>query len=273
MAIYVNTNSAALSAQVSLGRTTNAQSKTFEKLSSGYRINGAADDAANLGIAEKMNAQVRSYSVAERNANDGISLLQTADSAAGSIGDILTRLRELAVQSANGTLNTSDRTNISTEKTSLVSEVDRIANSTKFNGSSVFGSGTSFTFQVGADNTANNRFSVTSGDVTSSGLSVGSLNLNSAGGARDAISSIDSAIKSLATTRESFGSGINRLSAAVSNLQTGRANLATSLSRIRDVDVAEEAANMSKYQVLSQAGAAVLAQANQSPQSALALLR
>jgi len=273
MAVYVQTNSAALFAQVKLNNTTNAQNKTFEKLSSGYRINGAADDAANLGISEKMNAQVRSFSVAERNANDGISLLQTADGAAGQIGNVLTRLRELAVQSANGTLNTSDRTNITTEKGSLVSEIDRIANATKFNGNAVFGSGTSFTFQVGADNTTDNRFNVASGDVTSSGLSVGSLNLNSAGGARDAISSIDSAIKSLAVTRESFGSGINRLGAAVSNLQTGRANLATSLSRIRDVDVAEEAANMSKYQVLTQAGASVLAQANQSPQTALSLLR
>jgi flagellin len=251
-------------------------SRTFERLASGYRINGAADDAAGLGISESMNAQVRSYTVAERNANDGISMAQTADAAAGQLNGILTRLRELAVQSANGALTTVDRTNLQTEFTSLSSEVDRITSVTKFNNHSLLdGSAGSVQFQVSINNNSLEQISVPAfaSSINFSSLGLSGIGVTATDSALAAITSIDSAIQQLNTIREGFGAAINRLDAAVRGIQTARTNLAAALGRIRDVDVAEESANMTKWQVLNQAGTAVLSQANQAPQTALSLLR
>jgi flagellin len=272
--MYVSTNVSSLDAQRNLAKTTMEQSKTFQKLSSGFRINSAADDAAGLGISESMNAQVRSFSVAERNANDGISMAETADGAAAQVSDILGRLRELAVQSSNGSLTTGDRTNLNTEFTSLSGEIDRISNVTKFNGQSLL-SGTAATvdFQVGTGTSADDKIGVSFGGVTATTLGVNASAVDTAANAQTAITSIDAAIQTLSTKREGFGAGINRLTASVSNIQSQRTNLSASLSRIKDVDVAEETAKMSRSQVLSQAGVAVLTQANQSPQMALSLLR
>jgi flagellin len=274
MALYVNTNVASMEAQRHLAKTSQEQSKTFQKLSSGFRINSAADDAAGLGISESMNAQLRSYSVAERNANDGISMAETADGAAGQIHDILGRLRELAVQSSNGSMTAQDRTNLSTEFTSLRGEIDRISNVTKFNGQSLLSGATApMDFQVGINTTADDKITVNFGGMSAAGIGVAALDVATYAGSQAAITALDTAIQSVSTQREGFGSAINRMTSAVSNLQSTRTNLSASLSRIKDVDVAEETAKMSRAQVLSQAGVAVLTQANQAPQLALSLLK
>ena len=274
MALYVQTNVSSLFTQNQLASTQNAMSTTFRRLSSGYRINGASDDAAGLGISESMNSQVRSFTVAERNANDGISMVQTADAAAGQISSLLTRLRELAIQSSNGALVTNDRDNLNTEFTAVTSEIDRIANVTKFNGISLLNNGTSTDFQVGIFSGSNEKITVNFAAKNLTTTSLGVINIGSTqGSALAAISALDSAMQMLNTQRENFGAGVNRLQQAVTNIQTARTNLSAALGRIRDVDVAEEAANMTKWQVLTQAGTSVLAQANQAPQTALSLLR
>lgn len=274
MALYVRSNVASLEAQRQLSRTTMEQAKTFQKLSSGYRINGAADDAAGLGISESMNAQIKSFSVAERNANDGISMAETADGAAGQVSNILSRLRELAVQSSNGSLSTDDRTNLDTEFSQQLAEIDRIANVTKFNGQTLLsGAAANVDFQVGIGTSADDKIGVSFGGVTTTGLAVNTSAVDTAANAQTAITAIDTAIASLNTIREGFGAGINRLQTAVANVQSTRTNLSAAYSRVKDVDVAEETAAMSRQQVLTQAGAAVLSQANSAPQLALSLLR
>ncbi len=274
MAMFIRTNVASLEAQRHLSKTQTEQSATFQRLSSGYRINGAADDAAGLGISENMNAQVRSYAVAERNAMDGISMAETADGAAGQMHEILGRLRELAVQSSNGSLQAGDRTNLNTEFTSLRGEIDRISNVTKFNGQSLLsGAAANVDFQVGIGTSTDDKVSVSFGGVTSTTLGVNASVVDTSANAQSAITAIDSAIATLSTTREGFGSGINRLQSSVSNIQSMKTNLSAAKSRIKDVDVAEESAQLSRQQVLSQAGVSVLSQANQSPQLALSLLR
>lgn len=274
MAMFIRTNVASLEAQRHLSKTQTEQSATFQRLSSGYRINGAADDAAGLGISENMNAQVRSYAVAERNAMDGISMAETADGAAGQMHEILGRLRELAVQSSNGSLQAGDRTNLNTEFTSLRGEIDRISNVTKFNGQSLLsGTAANVDFQVGIGTSTDDKVSVSFGGVTSTTLGVNASVVDTSANAQSAITAIDSAIATLSTTREGFGSGINRLQSSVSNIQSMKTNLSAAKSRIKDVDVAEESAQLSRQQVLSQAGVSVLSQANQSPQLALSLLR
>jgi flagellin len=246
---------------------------TFQKLSSGFRINSASDDAAGLGISKGMEAQVRSFSVAERNANDAISMSQTADGAAEQIHGILSRLRELAVQGSNGTLSSSDSTNLDTEFQAMTSEIDRISNVTKFNGTSLLsGTSTTVNFQVGINTTTDDSLAVVFGGVDSSTLGVSGLDVTNNTNSKTAIDAIDTAIQNLSTTREGWGSAMNRLSAAVANIQTTSTNMTASLSRIRDVDIASETASMARQQVLSQAGVSILGQANQSPQLALKLL-
>jgi flagellin len=277
--MYVQTNISSLFAQNKLASTQLSMGRTFERLSSGFRINSAADDAAGLGISESMNAQVRSYFVAERNANDGISMAQVADGAAGQIGNMLARLRELAVQSANGALTTVDRENLQTEFSEIQQEIDRMTTVAKFNGLTLLdGSLTSgVTFQVSINNASSEQVTVMAFASALNGSALGidsaAANVLSTAAATSAITSIDSAIQALNTTRESFGAAMNRLQAAIQGIQSARTNLAAALGRIRDVDVAEESANMTKWQVLSQAGASVLAQANQAPQVALSLLK
>ncbi len=275
MSLFVQTNVASMVAQKHLNQTQQALSMNFAKLSSGYRINSAADDAAGLGISKSMNAQVRSLAVAERNASDGISMAQTADGAAEQIHGILTRMRELAVQGTNGTLSTGDSTNLNTEFQANLAEIDRIANVTTFNGRNLLaGTAASVTFQVGINNVAAaDRMNINFGGADVTGLSMTGSAVDSVANARTAIGTLDTAISTLSTLREGWGSATNRLTTAVSNLQSMQSNLSASLSRIRDVDIASETASMSRNQVLSQAGAAVLGQANQAPQLALSLLR
>lgn len=274
MSLVVQTNTAASFAQSQIGKTSAALAKNFAKLSSGFRINDASDDAAGLGIVKSMNAQVRSMAVAERNTNDGISMVQTADGGAEQIHEIMTRMRELAVQASNGSLASTDYTNLDTEYQANLSEIDRIATSTKYNGISLLsGAASSKSFQVGIGTASTDRIAVTFGAADATGLAVSGGDLTSFANAQTAITALDAGIQSLSTVREGFGSSLNRFSFAVSSLQAQQTNMSAGISRIRDVDIASETAMMSKNQVLTQAGAAILKQANQSPQLAMQLLQ
>jgi len=247
------------------------QQTNFERLSSGLRINSAADDAAGSAISEGLKAQVRSLSVAERNTNNAISMSQTAESALGQVSGIMVRMRELAIQSANGDLGSVERGYLQQEYGTLASEIDRITASTSFNGINLLASSATLTFQVGSYNTANDQIAINFTAVSSGSLATASLSTQS--GAQSAISTIDAAITNVSTQRASYGAVMNRLQTTVSNLQSIRNNTAAANSRIADVDVAEETASLSRNQVLAQAAVSVLAQANQSPQLALSLLR
>lgn len=275
MALYIQTNIASLTSQKNLARSQGALAGSFNKLSSGFRVNTAADDAAGLAVSEKMKMQIRSMSVAERNANDAISMAQTAEAALGEITNVMGRMRELATQAANASLVTEDRDFVKTEFKQLQSEITRIQTSTKFNSQQVITSAasTSANFQVGADNAADNRISFNRNGVVVTASYTASVGVSTAANAQAAMTQIDASLKQVSTKRSTFGVMMNRMETAVSNLQTSRLNISAANSRIRDVDVAEETALMSRNQVLTQAGAAVLAQANQSPQVALSLLR
>jgi flagellin len=276
MPIVINSNIASLEAQRNLSKTQVDQSMNFQRLSSGMRINGAADDAAGLAISENLNAQVRSFSVAERNSNNAISMAQTAESALGQVGSILTRMRELAVQGANGDLGATDRGYLDVEFQSLRSEITRISDSTLFNGRQLLGgAATTVTFQVGINNTTSDRIDVSFGgvDLTALGLAASNLAGATATNSQTAIGAIDGAIANVSSRRATFGASMNRLSTTVANLQSMRTNMSAAHSRIKDVDVAEETASMARNQVLSQAAVAILSQANQAPQLAMSLLR
>jgi flagellin len=273
MGLFIQTNVSSMIAQSNLSNTREALNGNFEKLSSGFRINSAADDAAGLGISKLMNAQVRSIAVAQRNAADAVSMTQTADGAAEQIHELLTRMRDLAVQGSNGTNNTTDGANLQTEFAAAQAEITRIGNVTTYNGTSLLGATSSVSFQVGSQNTTNDRISVTFGGASASTLGITAASVASVTGAQAAISTLDTAISSLSTVREGFGSTVNRMQSTIANLQSTGTNLSAALSRIRDTDIAMETASMSRNQVLSQAGAAVLGQANQAPQLALSLLR
>lgn len=276
MAMVINTNVASLQAQRNLSTAQSNLSTSFNRLSSGFRINSSKDDAAGLAISEKFKTQVRTYNVVERNANDAISMAQTADGALGQITDIMGRMRELAAQGANGALQSSDRAYLSTEFKQLQAEVTRIMTSTKFNETQLVASAAkAVTFQIGLDNKDTDRISVDFGGIDLNTLratattKVSSAETNS----RTALDTIDTALKTVSTARAKFGAVMNRFDNTVGNIQTARLNIAAANSRIRDVDVAEEAAQLSRQQVLMQAGSSILAQANASPQQALGLLR
>ena len=273
MPLYIQTNTASMVAQNSLSKTQGMLGNSFQRLSSGYRINSAADDAAGLGISKSMEAQVRSFAVAERNANDGISMAQTADGAAEQVHGILTRLRELAVQGSNGTLSVNDSLNLNTEFQALTSEVDRIANVITFNGQNLLDAVATVTYQVGINNSADNVISVTFGGANVSALGLSLVSVSTVADAQGALNTLDNAIQTLAQVRTRFGTAMNRLQGAVANLQSLQTNLSASLSRIRDADIAQETSALARNQVLSQAGASILSQANQAPQLALSLLR
>ena len=274
MAINIQTNYAALSAQKNLGMNQKLLAGSFQRLSSGYRVNSAADDAAGLAISESMKSQIRSYTVAQRNASDAQSMSQTAEGALGDVHDIMGRMRELAMQSSNGDLGSTDRGYISTEFKALQSEVGRIQGSAKFNGKLLINATTtSTTFQVGLNNTANDQIAVTFGGVTLTAITSTTVtDLSTSLGALAALATIDTAIQNVSTARSKFGTAMNRMDFATSNIQTMQLNITAANSRIRDVDVASETANLSRNQVLTQAGTAVLAQANQIPQLALSLI-
>ncbi|HEX2733993.1 MAG TPA: flagellin [Polyangiaceae bacterium] len=272
MSLTIQTNVAALSAQKNLSGNQKALLQSFNRLSSGLRVNTASDDAAGLAISESMKSQIRSYTIAERNASDGISMAQTAEGALGEMHGVLGRLRELAMQSANGSLSDTDRGYLNTEFTQLTSEIDRIQQSAKFNGVTLAGSATasSLVFQVGLNNLSADQIAVTFGGLNLS-TAVGTT-ITTAANALAALSVIDTAISTISTQRAAFGAAMNKLEVATSNIQTMRLNLSSANSRIVDVDVAQETSTMSRNQVLTQAGVSILAQANQLPQMAFGLL-
>jgi len=285
MAITINTNIAALNAQRRLGQTTAGLQKSYERLSSGLRIVRAADDAAGLAIADSLRADQRIAGVAIRNANDGISLISIADGALSEIGNVLTRLAELTEQAANGVLTTTQRSALDNEFKALGSEIQRIAVTTTFNGLNLLSGGAQVSLQIGFDSSANSQisFSGVQGTLASLGLSnsgsstlIFSLNdTTTAGGqvaAQSALTAVKNAISSLTTNRGTLGATESRLNVTIASLQVARENYAAAESQIRDVDVASEAATLTRLNILQQAGASVLAQANQQPALALSLL-
>lgn len=275
MALAIQTNTSSMEAQKNLLKNQSNLQRSFNKLSSGYRINTAADDAAGLAISESMRSQIRSYTVAERNASDGISMAQTAEGALGEVHNILGRMREIGVQASNGSLTEDDRSFLQTEFTSLQAEIGRIQESAKFNGKALVNADTtSITFQVGLTNTGSDQITVDFGGLTLSTIagSATSVSGSTASSALASLQTIDDAITSVSTARSNFGSAMNRLEVATSNIQTMRLNISAANSRIRDVDVADETSKMSRNQVLTQAGISVLAQANQLPQLAFGLI-
>lgn len=276
MSLSVQTNVASLQAQANLANTQKALATNFQRLSSGFRINSASDDAAGLGISNQMDAQISSYSVAERNTNNGISMAQTAEGALGQVSTMVQRLRGLAVEGSNGDLTSTDRGFLDTEFTSLKQEIDRISTSTTYNGQALLsGAANTVTFQVGINNTTNDQIGVGFGgiDLTSLGLNNSSVSGATAANAQSSIDAADAALATISTQRASYGASMNRMQVTVSNIQSMRTNLSAADSRIKDVDVAEETAQMARNNVMSQAGAAVLAQANQAPQLAMKLLQ
>ncbi len=283
MALTINTNIASLNAQRRLSQSTGDLRQSFEKLSSGLRIVRARDDAAGLAIADALRADQRIAGVAIRNANDGISMISISDGALNEIGNVLTRMAELAEQSANGTLGASQRSAIQQEFVSLGSEIQRIATTTSFNGIQLLSGGSTVQLQVGFDSAATAQISFTGVQGTLAALGLASAGASaltyslqatsdSQGAALSSLDAVKAAIGSLTTTRGTLGSVESRLTVAVNNLQVARENFASAESQIRDVDVAQEAANLTRLNILQQAGAAVLAQANQQPALALALL-
>ncbi len=275
MGISVVTNVASLQAQRNLGKTTNNLNKSIERLSSGLRINRAADDAARSAISSQMSMLERGLKQADRNANDNISLIQTAEGALNEVGGIISRMRELAVQASNeGTMDTTERGYLAQEFTLLQSELDRIVNVTEYNGQKLVDGTISdgIDFQVGMNNTANDRISMSIATTTTTGLSIDTDSLATASQAQAAITALDTALATVNTERASLGATQNRLEMTISNLGNMYENMAASNSRLKDVDIAEESANMAAQQILSQAGTSMLAQANQLPQSALSLI-
>ena len=276
MAIRINTNVDSVFAQKNLARTQRGMRSSMQKLSSGMRITKAADDAAAMGVSEKMRAQITSLKMAQRNTNDGISMIQTAEGALDETADILNRMRELAVESASEVLQATERAYLQTEFTALQGEIERIADSTEFNGLNLSdGTTTEVAVQVGIFNVAaEDRITVTLQDSQTATLGVNTavVDLASAANSQTAITAIDTAIDSVNNSRASYGAAQNQLGSALRNLETYTENLTETESRIRDVDFASETAEMTRNQIFSQAGISILSQANSAPQAALSLL-
>ena len=263
----INTNINSLNAQRNLTMSQHSLATSMERLSSGLRVNSAKDDAAGLAIADRMNAQIRGTNVAIRNANDGISLAQTAEGALATVTDALQRMRELAVQAQNGSNGSGDRANLDTEYQQLSAEVTRIATQTKFNGIAIVGAGAGAqTFQVGA----NNGDTLT---VTTTAVTTVTGGLTTALTASTALAAIDTQLDAITTNRATYGAAMSRFEFAISNLRITGENQSAARGRIMDADFAAETANLSRSQILQQAGTAMVAQANQLPQGVLALLR
>lgn len=278
MGISLRTNVASISANASLNATNERLQGSMTKLASGMRINRAGDDAAGLAISEQFRANLKSLEQVKRNANDGVSLIQTAEGALGEVSSILIRMRELAVQSATDTLDATQRGFLDDELIQLRSEIDRIGNTAEFNGLALLSgnfstTATALTFQVDLSGDVNQQISVQINTVSPSALSIESMDLLSVGSARSSLSVIDSAIQAVSTQRALLGSAQNRLGASINNITTQFTNLSAANSRIRDVDVAEETARMTRENILMQSGVSVLSQANQIPQLALSLLQ
>lgn len=277
MGLRINTNVASLNARRNLSGTRVAQQKTLEQLSSGQRINRAGDDAAGLAISENLKAQIRGLGQAERNAQDGISLVQIAEGGLSEVSNILIRLRELAVQAASDTIGPTERKFLNVEFEQLTAEVDRIANSTEFNRVPLLnGTGAVFDIQIGTRNDPlSDRLTF---DASSADINVAALGLNLASvadkiSAQNSLASIDQAIVSVSGIRADFGALQNRLQSTINNLQISVENLSSANSRVRDADIAKSTAELTKNNILMQAGTSVLAQANQSTTSALSLIQ
>jgi len=267
----INTNVSALRSTSALAVNNLSMQTSMQRLSTGLRINSASDDAAGLAISQKMTAQIRGLDQAVRNANDGISLLQTAEGDMGAVGAAMQRMRELAVQASNGTNSGNDIAALQTEFGAMIEEIDRVANNSQFNNLTI-GGGT-FTFQIGANNTPNDSITITidAFDAATLGVDAGSVDLTT--GAAAAIDAIDAGLQLLNTGRALMGSTQNRLSKTVESLQTTSTNMSAARSRIQDTDYAKETTNLARTQIIQQAGTAMLAQANQAPQTVLALLK
>jgi len=287
MSAIINTNIVSLNAQRNASTSQTALSTSMQRLSSGLRVNSAKDDAAGLAIAERMNAQVRGMNVAIRNSNDGISLTQTAEGALAQVGDALQRMRELAVQASNATNSNSDKDSLDKEFGELAKEIQRVMAGTTFNGKHILGTDAGAqTFQVGANTSTDDSISITTTNMTSSASITTVAGTNNAGSGRAVIDStatattiatviqnIDTALDTINTERATMGASQNRFTAVISNLQVSVEAQTAARSRIMDADFASETANLSRAQILQQAGNAMIAQANQLPQQVLTLLR
>jgi flagellin len=273
MGLRINTNVSSLNARRHLYNSTINFGKSMEKLSSGRRINRAGDDAAGLAISESLKSEIRALNQASRNAADGISLVQTAEGSLDEVSNILLRMKELTEQSLNGTLSDTDRSYLDSEFTALKNEINRISDGTEFNGVKLLdGTGSTISIQVGTGTTANDRVDVDlSGDMDTTGLSL-TAGVDTYSGATSAMSEIDAAITSVVAKRGNFGALSNRLETSIRNINMTSENLAAANSRIRDVDVAQETSRMTSWQILQQAGVAMLSQANMTTGLAMNLL-
>ena len=283
----INTNLVSLNAQRNLSGSQSSLATSMQRLSSGLRVNSAKDDAAGLAIAERMSSQVRGMNVAVRNANDAISLSQTAEGALGKVGDLFQRMRELAVQSANGTNSAADRASVNLEFVQLAQEATRTLGGTKFNGQSILSTTSDSVFQIGANNStdvdqikvtafswaANTGITAVLGTAVITGTDVPTQQVTDISTAQAAIATLDTAIDSVNSQRASYGAAQNRFENVVSTLMVGVENQSAARSRIMDADYASETSNLSRASILQQAGNAMVAQANQLPQQVLALLR
>jgi len=275
--LSIRTNIASLSAQRHMSTTSNLLQDSLSKLSSGYRITKASDDAAGLGVATNLNAQIKSYDQAIRNARDGISVTETAEAALNETGNLLVRLRELAVQSASDGISNTERGYIQEEANALIAEVDRIDATTEFTGNTLFGAAAAYNFQVGIRGTNDDFVALDTTamnvDAASLGVDAGTIDLaTDAATSRGTLAAIDTALDSVSNFRSELGATANRLNSTINSLQAAAESAAASHSAIKDVDIAAESARLSSLQVLSQAGVSVLAQANQGAQVALKLL-
>ncbi len=281
MAQVINTNVMSLNSQRSLMNSQASMATSLQRLSSGLRINSAKDDAAGLAISERFTAQIRGLEQANRNANDGISMLQTAEGALDEVGNMLQRMRELAVQAANGTVSDADKKSLDDEFTELRDEIVRITDTTEFNGTSLLGANASVNFQVGFENGSNNQIKISfldlaTANIDSGGIAsvaTGAFGISTAGSASTALGRLDAAIDAISAKRADFGAKQNRLESTVRNNASIIENQSAARSRTMDADFAAETANLTRAQILQQAGTAMLAQANAIPQNVLSLLR
>jgi len=276
MALTINTNVSALIAQQNLSVSNSQLTVSVQRLSSGYRVNSAADDAAGLGRADQLRSQSRMIQASIRNINDGVSALEISDKAAEQITNLVTRMGELSASAAQGTLDSNSRSYYSDEYDKLISEIDRIANTTEFGGYKLINGDTAtLTMYIGFKNTTNDQLSISLNVLTSgtSGLNLVSGAISTQAGALSALDSVSAALKTINDARAIYGASTNRLSSALNNLQVTYTNYQAAESRIRDADFAYETAQYTKNQIMVQAGTSVLAQANQSPQNVLSLLR
>ncbi len=275
MGLRINTNIASINAQRNLAEITDRLGKSFRRLSTGLRIAVASDDPAGLAVSERLRSQVRSLGQAQRNANDTISLVQVGEGALNEVSNMLTRLRELTIQSANGTTGDLDRNTLQEEFNAMVSEINRVALSTEFNGVKLLdGSSSVASFQVGIHSTPGvDTLSVSLSPILSTSLALSTLDIGSGGDTSLALAQIDSAINSVASLRGRFGAVQNRMQSTIANIRIARESLTAAESRIRDVDVALETARLTRNTIIQQVAIAILAQANLQPQVALALLQ